>query len=476
MATTCNTPTTCSGGSTPTTCSGGSTPATCSGGSTPTTCTHTHSYSTIIGTVAPTCSKAGYNTLKCSCGDTKQQTINATGIHTYSTAYSLIKAPTCGTTGTEAKMCIYNCGAFTGSRTVPATGNHIYGSSWTNCSETQHMQVCLTCGLAPRYEAHATSGTCKCGKVISAPTTTYIVSYNANNGSGAPASQTKTNNVTLTLSCVKPTRSGYDFQGWATGSTSTSVSYQPASPYTNNASITLYAVWKATTTVPTTVTQIDPKSGKTRGDYNLRSSPNTTITTNIISMIKKDTPMTIKGFCKDNTGQEWYWLGGSEYMIKEGIMVDPSSSGSSGKTNPHAVSLPLSGYPNNASFPSSIQIDAAWQCDAFARLVFNAVYGYYPTRLSEVSADSKTKKSLNQSNLYGYLTTMGKYSYFRGWTQPSTNYPVGVEHSVFIVSFTNTTVTYYDANSTADTVKYKENVSYTDFLSLFQYYIWHYSN
>ena len=38
--------------------------------------------------------------------------------------------------------------------------------------------------------------------------TTYTVSYNANGGSGAPASQTKTHNVTLTLSSTKPTRSG----------------------------------------------------------------------------------------------------------------------------------------------------------------------------------------------------------------------------------------------------------------------------
>ena len=73
--------------------------------------------------------------------------------------------------------------------------------------------------------------------------TSYTVSYDANGGSGAPSSQTKTKDVTLTLSSTKPTRSGYTFLGWATSAGATSASYQPGSSYTANASVTLYAVW-----------------------------------------------------------------------------------------------------------------------------------------------------------------------------------------------------------------------------------------
>lgn len=73
--------------------------------------------------------------------------------------------------------------------------------------------------------------------------TTYTVSYNANGGSGAPSSQTKTQNVTLTLSSTKPTRSGYTFLGWSTSSTATSPTYYASGSYTANASVTLYAVW-----------------------------------------------------------------------------------------------------------------------------------------------------------------------------------------------------------------------------------------
>ena len=75
---------------------------------------------------------------------------------------------------------------------------------------------------------------------------TYRVNYNANGGSGAPSSQTKTYGVSLTLSSVIPTRIGYDFLGWSTSSTATSATYDPGDSYTTNASVTLYAVWQET--------------------------------------------------------------------------------------------------------------------------------------------------------------------------------------------------------------------------------------
>lgn len=87
---------------------------------------------------------------------------------------------------------------------------------------------------------------------------TYTVKYNANGGTGAPSSQTKTHGVTLTLSSTKPTRASvtddgvttsYTFKGWATASTATTASYAAGAKYTANASVTLYAVWVKTTTV-----------------------------------------------------------------------------------------------------------------------------------------------------------------------------------------------------------------------------------
>lgn len=73
---------------------------------------------------------------------------------------------------------------------------------------------------------------------------TYTVSYNANGGTGAPASQTKTYGKTLTLSSTKPTRANYAFKGWGTSASATTVTYTAGGSYTNNAGATLYAVWE----------------------------------------------------------------------------------------------------------------------------------------------------------------------------------------------------------------------------------------
>ena len=79
---------------------------------------------------------------------------------------------------------------------------------------------------------------------------TYTVSYNANGGSGAPSSQTKTYGVALTLSSTKPTRTNYNFLGWGTSASSTTATYAAGGSYTNNAAITLYAVWELAYTKP----------------------------------------------------------------------------------------------------------------------------------------------------------------------------------------------------------------------------------
>lgn len=79
---------------------------------------------------------------------------------------------------------------------------------------------------------------------------TYNIVYNANGGTGAPGTQTKTYGVNLTLSITKPDRPNYNFKGWSTSASSTTASYQPGGIYTTNAGITLYAVWELAYTAP----------------------------------------------------------------------------------------------------------------------------------------------------------------------------------------------------------------------------------
>ena len=79
------------------------------------------------------------------------------------------------------------------------------------------------------------------------PEVEYTLNYDANGGTGAPASQTEKSNTgraTFTISGTTPTLKGYDFQGWST-TKGGAVQYQPDGSITVTATeTTLYAVWE----------------------------------------------------------------------------------------------------------------------------------------------------------------------------------------------------------------------------------------
>ena len=78
----------------------------------------------------------------------------------------------------------------------------------------------------------------------SASKITYNVTYNANGGSGAPGAETKIYGTNLTLSSVKPTRTGYNFKNWNTQANGSGTSYNPGATYSSNAALSLYAQWE----------------------------------------------------------------------------------------------------------------------------------------------------------------------------------------------------------------------------------------
>lgn len=77
-------------------------------------------------------------------------------------------------------------------------------------------------------------------------TNTYSVTFDANGGSGAPADQTKTHGVELTLSDTVPTWAGHAFVSWNTQADGTGTTYHPGDGYTANANLSLYAQWELT--------------------------------------------------------------------------------------------------------------------------------------------------------------------------------------------------------------------------------------
>jgi len=73
----------------------------------------------------------------------------------------------------------------------------------------------------------------------------YSVKYNANGGTGVPASQMKYYDVPLILSDANPVWEEHTFMGWATSKNALYASYVPGDQITAEKNITLYAVWKS---------------------------------------------------------------------------------------------------------------------------------------------------------------------------------------------------------------------------------------
>ncbi len=134
--------------------------------------------------------------------------------------------------------------------------SHKKGSSYniTNINATVgHSYVGVYSG--------STSGTLNAntGVRLEFKTNTYTITYDANGGTGAPATQSYTyaSTGTVALSSTIPTRSFYDFAGWSyNGAT-----YQPGDPFPKNlaTNVTLTAVW--TPKAPTNVRVV--RTGRT---------------------------------------------------------------------------------------------------------------------------------------------------------------------------------------------------------------------
>ena len=79
--------------------------------------------------------------------------------------------------------------------------------------------------------------------------------YDANNGTNAPngssAEIVAGNSATFTISDSVPTRTGYNFLGWATNKDATSAEYSSGGSITISSNTTLYAVWKNISTFET---------------------------------------------------------------------------------------------------------------------------------------------------------------------------------------------------------------------------------
>lgn len=149
---------------------------------------------------------------------------------------------------------------------------------------------------------------------VPALVTSYTVTYNANGGSGAPASQTKQKDVTLKLSTTIPTRTGYTFKGWGTSSTTTTVSYAAGANYTKNANITLYAIW---TPVKYTVTY--NANGGSGAPASQQKTYGVTLTLSKTKPTRSD--YTFAGWGTSSTATTVSYTAGAKYTANKAVVL-----------------------------------------------------------------------------------------------------------------------------------------------------------
>lgn len=207
---------------------------------------------------------------------------------------------------------------------------------------------------------------------------TYTVSYNSNGGSGSMSSSSHTYGVAKNITSNSFSRTGYTFLGWSTNKSATSPTYTNGQSvkdltFTNGATITLYAVWKANT-----YKIVFNSNGATSG-----SMSNMSMTYGVSKNL------TSNGFTK--TGYEFQgW--------------STSSTGSVKYTNGQSVNNLVS------TNGGSITLYAVWKQSTITAK-FNANGGTV----------SETSRILNPGSTYGTLPTPTRNGYtFKGWyTDPS---------------------------------------------------------
>ena len=145
----------------------------------------------------------------------------------------------------------------TSSKTV--TNGSAYGSLPTPTRTDYRFDGWFTASSGGTQITSATTVNLTANQTLYAHwTRTYIVTYDANGGTGVPSPQTKIHNESLTLSTYRPTKSytiQYNANGGSVAPASKSVScsfgswrgngvsYAPGDTYTSNSSVTLYAQW-----------------------------------------------------------------------------------------------------------------------------------------------------------------------------------------------------------------------------------------
>ncbi len=123
-------------------------------------------------------------------------------------------------------------------RGVPDSAQGAYDAGWYFCV---YFEI-----PANRYEKGVKRGTTAVKKyypMYGGTYDSYTIRFDANQGSAAPAAQTKYEGIPLTLSSGEPIRPEYRFAGWADEPTAFEAQYPAGGSYILNQNAVLFAVW-----------------------------------------------------------------------------------------------------------------------------------------------------------------------------------------------------------------------------------------
>ena len=192
----------------------------------------------------PTCTQKAVYGKSCVCGALSEtETFEGDYLHSYTNYDTSDMYKKSDATCTDAAVYYLSCECSAVSdltfKSGTALGHDICAAT---CTENEYCRRCREVlsdplGHSPIVDAETDVEICeRCGLAR------YCIVYDANGGSNPPAEQSKWHGETLYIVSDVPVRSGHVFVGWAT-SPHLNVQYKSGDTITDDASVTLYAMW-----------------------------------------------------------------------------------------------------------------------------------------------------------------------------------------------------------------------------------------
>ena len=240
--------------------------------------------------------------------------------------------------------------------------------------------------------------------------TTYTISYNANGGTGAPSSQTKTQGTALTLSSTVPTKSGSTFKGWSTSSTATTATYSAGGTFTTDATTVLYAVWEEN--APTTYTISYNANGGTGAPSSQTKTQGIALT--LSGTVPTNSGYVFNGWNTNQAGTGTDYAGGATYYANASVTLYAKWIESSGTEYTLTVSPNDGGKWADGTYTNKVYTGIAGDTVTIPSLTATAYINFHGnngTIDGSATYGAEQESTINYSNGGFTLSGVGTWDY-----------------------------------------------------------------